>query len=143
MDTFWNLHIIWSCSYLAVKKTCFIYAHPPVRLGLRCTDHIKSGLGIHSSVFWANCSFFAKKWANERFAHKNEQFAYSLIFGELPEWIAHGRSFLVSDLSDSLTSLIFIEQLEWFAHIAHQQRGNEWIANFFLIQKTYIKHTKK
>ena len=37
MDTFWNLHIIWSCSYLAVKKTCFIYAHPPVRLGLRCT----------------------------------------------------------------------------------------------------------
>ena len=29
------------------------------------------------------------------------------------------RSFLVSDLSDSLTSLIFGEQPERFAHIAH------------------------
>ena len=28
-----------------------------------------------------------------------------LIFGEQPEQFAHGRSFLVSDLSDSLTLL--------------------------------------
>ena len=27
-----------------------------------------AGLGICSSVFWANRSFFAKKWAHERFA---------------------------------------------------------------------------
>ena len=66
-----------------------------------------SGLGICSSVFWANCSFFAQNWANERFAQKNEQFTHSLTFGERPEQIAHGHSFLVSDLSDSLTSLIF------------------------------------
>ena len=36
------------------------------------------GLGICSSVFWANRSFFVKKWANERFTH-------SLSFGEEPE----------------------------------------------------------
>ena len=35
------------------------------------------------------------------------EFAHSLIFGEQPEQIAHGCSFLVSDLSDLLTSLIF------------------------------------
>ena len=62
----------------------------------------KPGLGICSSVFWATHSFFAKKWANEWFAQKNEQFAHSLIFGEWPERFAHGRSFLVSNLSESL-----------------------------------------
>ena len=36
----------------------------------------------------------------------------SLIFGEGPERIAHGCSFLVSDLSDLLTSLIFGERPE-------------------------------
>ena len=35
------------------------------------------------------------------------------------------RSFLVSDLSDSLTSLIWFERNERFTHIAHQKRGNE------------------
>ena len=49
----------------------------------------KAGLGIRSSVFWANRWFFAKK--------ANEQFAYSLIFGE--------HSFLVNVLSDLLTAL--------------------------------------
>ena len=43
-------------------------------------------LGTRSLVFWANRSFFAKEWANERFAQKNEL------------WLIH--SFLVSDLSD-------------------------------------------
>ena len=42
-----------------------------------------------------------------------------LISGERPEQIAHGRSFLVSDLSDLLSSLIFGERPEQFAHIAH------------------------
>ena len=78
-----------------------------------------AGLGIRSSVFLANRSFFAKKRANEQFAQINERFVHSLIFGERPERFAHiviicerperidhGRSFLVSDLSDSLTSLI-------------------------------------
>ena len=77
------------------------------------------GLGIRSSVIWANRSVFAKKWANERFARKNKRFTHSLIFGEQPERFAHGCSFLVRDLSNLLTSLIFGEQPERFAHIPH------------------------
>ena len=46
--------------------------------------------------------------------------SWSLIFGERPEQIAHGCSFLVSDLSDSLTSLIFGERPERFAHITQK-----------------------
>ena len=36
--------------------------------------------------------------------------SWSLIFGERPEWIAHGCSFLVSDLRNWLTSLIKKEE---------------------------------
>ena len=70
------------------------------REGVQCIFF--AGLGIRSSVFWANCLFFAKKWANERFAQKNEWLAHSLIFGEQPERFTHGCSFLVSNLSKSL-----------------------------------------
>ena len=116
-----------------------------------------SGQGICSSVFQQNRSFFAQKLANEGLAQKNERFAHSLIFGERPEWlltitvlisseqpeqIAHGDSFLVSNLSDLLTLLISCEWPEWFAHIAHQKRGNDRIAHF-CIKKAYTKHTKK
>ena len=68
----------------------------------------------------------------------------SFFFGERPERFAHGRSFLVSDLSNSLTSLIFGERPERFTHIAHQKRGNERFAHFFnnFFFKSYIKHTK-
>ena len=41
-----------------------------------------------------------------------------LIFGEWPEPFAHSRSFVMSDLSDSLTSLF-------------KKRGNEQIAQDF------------
>ena len=44
-------------------------------------------LGICSLVFWANHSFFAKKWVN------NEQMSNSLIFGERPEGFAHTAHF--------------------------------------------------
>ena len=91
------------------------------------------GLGIRSSVFQANRSFFAQKWANERFAQKHEQFTHSLIFGERPERFAHDRphgSFLVSNLCDSLISVIFGEKPERFTHTAHQKRGNEQFAHF-------------
>ena len=47
----------------------------------------------------------------EQFAQINKPFAHSLIFGERPERIAHGRSFFVNDLSDSLTSLIKKEEM--------------------------------
>ena len=80
---------------------------------------------------------------NERFAQKKELFAHSLIFGELPERIAHGCSLLVSDLSDLLTSLIFGERPERCTHIAHQKRGNEKTAHFLNKKKTYTKHTEK
>ena len=88
-------------------------------------QEIVSGLEIRSLVFWANCVFFAKKWANERFVKKSSDSLYCsflvsdqsglLIFGERPEqfahsahlsWAerdAHGRSVVMSDLSDSLT----------------------------------------
>ena len=61
---------------------------------------ILSGLGIRSTVVWANGLFLAKKWENERFPQTKT--SDSLIFGEQPEQFAHGRSFLVSDLSKSL-----------------------------------------
>ena len=52
-----------------------------------------------------------------------------LIFGEQLEQTTHGRSFLVSELSSSLTSLTKKEGMSELL--------------FFLINLTYIKHTKK
>ena len=57
---------------------------------------------------------------SEQFAQKNKRFAHSLIFGERPEQIAHGSSFLVSNLSDLLILLIYGDQPERFNHIAYQ-----------------------
>ena len=54
----------------------------------------QSGLGIRASVFWVNHSFFAKKWANERFAPKKSDLLIC--------------SFLVSNLSDSLMVIYFL-----------------------------------
>ena len=47
----------------------FVFSNKPkfINLSYICRAGI---LGIRSSVFWANCSFFAKKWANKRFAQK-------------------------------------------------------------------------
>ena len=50
---------------------------------------------------------FVSETANERFAHINKLFAHSPIYHEQPEGIAHGRSFVMSDLSDSLTAVFF------------------------------------
>ena len=50
---------------------------------------ICSGLGIRSSVF-ERFAFLVSERVKERFAHKKEQ-------------IAHGHSFFMSDLSESLT----------------------------------------
>ena len=121
-------------------------------LGIGC----KPGLGICSSVFWANRSFFAQKWANERFAQKNKRFTTSLTFIEWPERFAHDRSFLVSDLWKSLmvAHLLWVtwaicthRSFFWWATWAicsHRspKSWNKWIAHFFN-KKTYIKHTKK
>ena len=55
---------------------------------------------------------FAKNWANEGFAQKTSA---SLIFGGRPERFAHGHTFLMSDLSESLRLFIFGERPEQFA----------------------------
>ena len=90
---------------------------------------------------WVICS---KKWAIHSFAHfwwaTWAICSWLHISSEWPERIAHGPSFLVSDLSDSLTSLIFGEQPERFTHIAHLKRGIEGFANFF---NKKFEHTKK
>ena len=52
---------------------------------------------------WANCSFFMSKRAKERMAQKNESFTNSLIYHEGDEQIAYSNSFVMSDLSNSLT----------------------------------------
>ena len=57
--------------------------------------------------------------------------------------IAHGSSFLVSNLSDLLTSLIFGELPRRFAYNAHQKGGNERIAHFLNKKNVYKTHTKK
>ena len=81
--------------------------------------------------FWANCSFFVINRANERFAH-------FLIYHERPEQITHGRSFVMSDLSDLLTvaplswaiwanhsqSLIWFEQSEQMSELAMSKWAN-------------------
>ena len=77
---------------------------------------------------------FSKKWANVLFAQKNTQFANSLIFVEQPERFAHGCSFLVSNLSESLTVAHF-----WWATWAVRSNCSlnkrEWANRSFL--KTY------
>ena len=79
---------------------------------------------------------------NERFAQKNEQFTHSLFFGERPERFAHDRSFLLSDLSELLTSLIFGERLN--DSVTLLTKKEEMSASLiFSIIKLYIKHTKK
>ena len=59
-------------------------------------------LGIRSSVFWANCSLFAKK---------------ELMSDLLQKQVI--RSFTHFWWANCSWSLIFGEQTEWFAHIAH------------------------
>ena len=107
------------------------------------------GFSSESLVFCQKLSEWAigsKKWANHSFAPfwwaTSAIRSQSLIFSERPEWIAHGPSFLVSNLSDSLTSLIWFEQNERFTHIAHQKRENEreWakISDSLIFSKKFV-----
>ena len=113
----------------------------------------RTGLGIRSSVFWANHLFMQK---NERFAQINKRFAHSLIFGEQPERFTHGRSLLVSVLSQSL----MVAHFWWATWVIRWHRSflvsnlrdsltslnkKEGMSKSFIFknQKMYIKHTKK
>ena len=74
------------------------------------------------------------------FCPKMSDLLTSLISSERPEQVTHGRSFLLSEMGDSLTSLIWFEQNERFIHIAHQKRGNEqkWAIWSFFQKKFFF-----
>ena len=97
------------------------------------------GLGIRSSVFWANRSFFVRE---RTICSWKEQIATVTLFSwarganwsrllfskEQQVQFAHSRSFLKSDESKSLPSLftkegLSKEQWEWFA-LGHEKGGN-------------------
>ena len=95
-------------SNFVVNTKKFAETFQPVYKWPRCNVffYSKKSTADNSLIgFLSESLVFAKKWANEGFAQKKSD---SLI-----------HSFLVSDLSDSLTSLSFGEWLERFAHIAH------------------------
>ena len=151
---FWSspVSIPWVFGILFCNKTC-MFLKPPSLWELRMWAQVKcshwkpfsaslAGLGICSSVFRANCSWFAK---NERMRDSLKKISNELI-----------RSLLVSDLSDSLmvahfwwaawvnrsNSLIFCEWPERFPHIAHQKRGNERFAHFLNRSRSLICHER-
>ena len=100
---------------LLQKPVCYKHTVSP-RAGNLFIGFLSESLVFCEKInWWAICS---KKQAIRSFAHfwwvTWAIRSLSLIFGERPERIAHGRSFLVSDLSDSLTSLIFGEWPERF-----------------------------
>ena len=53
---------------------------------------------------------------------KTQQFAHSLIFSERPEQFAHDRSFLVSDLSESLMVALIIGK----QHLSDRSHHSFW-----------------
>ena len=122
-STYLTVHCVFCMFEMFFRK--FGNLHKVERSYQKCFgQRLLSGLGICSSVFWANCSFFAKKWANERLAKTTRDLLIPSIFGwyflvsDLSEllMVAHcwwatwairsHHSFLVSDLSNLLTSLI-------------------------------------
>ena len=95
-----------------------------------------------SQQFLSKLLIFLSESGNEWFAKKTEPFTNSLFYHEQPERIAHGCSFVMSDLSDSLTIALWHEPPERFAHshsfvlsdvsksltVTHLIRANEWIS---------------
>ena len=56
---------------------------------------------ISSQTFLSELLFFCERKTN--LLKKKERFAHLLIYHERPERIAHSHSFVMSELSDSLT----------------------------------------
>ena len=73
--------------------------------------------------------------------HKNEQFAHSLIFGEWPEQFAHGHSFLVRDVSESLM-VAYFWWATWVIGSHHSLKKRKWVNHSFF-SKNLQKCTKK
>ena len=96
-------------------KSCALYSSGTLlrkrKLFCYISEMVKDQGWEFAHQFCERSTLFCPKWANERFPQKNEWFAHFwwatwairsrlLIFGERPEGIAHGRSVLVSDMSD-------------------------------------------
>ena len=93
--------------------------------------------GNSLTCFLSESLIFCPKMSELAFAQKNKRLAHLLIFGERPERFTLGRSFLVSNLSESLTSLFF-----WWAtwaicsHCSPKKR--EWAnCSFFKLKKPW------
>ena len=128
-----NTNILWKCAYF------------------------NTGLRIRSSVFWANHSFFAQKWANERFAQKNKWIARFLPKNERMSDSLQKRAirsfahFWWATWAIGSCSLIYGKQPERFAHIAqfwwatwaihshHSPKKREWAIRSFFKSKTIYK----
>ena len=109
--------------YLSQRETAQCTRHNPELL-YRIWGVIRSVIQQTFQQGWEFAHRFSERIThflrkNERMSdllRKNELLAHLFIFGEQPEWFAHGPSFLVSDLTEAL---IFGDQHERFAHIAH------------------------
>ena len=64
-------------------------------------------------------------WAKNKWAMHSEKTSNLLIYHEQPEQIAHGRSFVVSDLRDLLT----VAHLIW-AILANERMSDEQMSEF-------------
>ena len=74
-----------------------------------------------SQIFLSESLVFVSKRANVQFSQKNERFAHLLIYHEQPERNPHSWSFVISNLSNSLTValLINMSNLSDWLTVAH------------------------
>ena len=79
--------------------------------------------------------FFAQKLANNEqvsnLLRKNKRLAHLLIFGERPEPFAHSLSVVMSDLSNSLTSLFNKEGMSELLMFFWTYKKYDFIQNYF------------
>ena len=116
-----------------------------------------AGLGIHSSNFGANHLFFAKKSERMRDALKKRVIrafthfwwatwvicSQLLIPSERPERIAHGHSFVLRDLSNSLTSLRRNEQIFFFFFTVKRTKNTIFLEFFGANRKFFGERIRK
>ena len=74
-------------------------------------------------IFFANCLFFVSDWPICSFAHLSWGTWANRICHEWPEQFAHSRSFVLRDLSESLT----VAYLIWGRDLS--KWANEWWEN--------------
>ena len=94
---------------------------------------IPSRAGDSLIGFLSESLVFCEKMSE--WAIHSKKLSNALIFGERPEQIAQGCSFMESNLSDSLTLLIYGEQHERFVHIAHFWWATWAIGSYFSLKK--------